>query len=91
MVVFPAHSGRQGHEDALDAPSRFQAEERSAVVNEIELHVATSADFLPLLLLGRVFHADASHKNGDVCADETGADVLHKCEQLVQGGGFIWA
>ena len=43
----PAHARRQRHQDRLGAPAGLQAEDRAAVVDEVELDVAAAPDLLP--------------------------------------------
>ena len=42
-VVAPAHDRRQRHQDSFGAPARLQAEQRAAIVDEVELDVAPAA------------------------------------------------
>ena len=41
-VVAPGHDRRHRHQDALGAPARLQAEQRAAVVDQVELDVAAA-------------------------------------------------
>src|SRR5690606_26589955 len=43
VVVFPAHERRQRHQDRFGASTRLQAEDRPAVVQQVELDVAAAA------------------------------------------------
>ena len=53
VVVVPAHHRRQRHQDRLDAAARLQAEQRAAVVEQVELDVAAAAELLEGPLLAR--------------------------------------
>ncbi|KAG1543551.1 hypothetical protein G6F50_013976 [Rhizopus delemar] len=56
-AVFPAHPRRQAHQDAFAAATALQAEQRTAIVNKVEFHVAATAVQLELafaLAMGRV-------------------------------------
>ena len=47
MIVHPAHQRRQRHQDRFDPARRLEAEDRAAVVDQVELHVAAAAILLP--------------------------------------------
>src|SRR6185295_1222641 len=49
-AVLPARERRQRHQDGLDAAARLQAEQRSAVVEQVELDVAPAPVQLELPL-----------------------------------------
>lgn len=57
VVVLPAGRLREGHEDALDAAARLEAEDGAAVVHQVELGVPAAAHLLPVLFLLRVLVA----------------------------------
>ena len=43
MVVLPSSRFWQRHEDGLDATACFEAEHRSSIVHQVELHVSVAA------------------------------------------------
>src|SRR5207249_9307225 len=42
-VITPLHERGQGHQYRLGAAGRMQAEQRAAIIDEIELHIAAAA------------------------------------------------
>ncbi len=48
--LWPLHLGRQAHQDRLDIAAGLQSEQRAAIVQQVELDVATPADQLVLAI-----------------------------------------
>src|SRR5437762_10147736 len=53
VVIEETHHRRQRHQDRLGAPARLEAEQCTAVVDEVELDVAAAAELLEGALLPR--------------------------------------
>src|SRR6185437_10578475 len=76
----PTHLGRQRHEDRFDMAAGLEAEERAAVIDEIELDIAAAADELktPLLLGPALAHVAAHQRRID--AEKRLADIAGEGE-----------
>ena len=82
----PAHLGRHAHQDGLDIAAGFQAEQRAAVVQEVEFHVAAAADELVVAVRLGPGAAHAAAHDGRVGVQEGKAHVPG--EGKVLGGAF---
>mmetsp|Transcript_48878 Transcript_48878/g.140483 ORF Transcript_48878/g.140483 Transcript_48878/m.140483 type:complete len:308 (-) Transcript_48878:347-1270(-) len=51
IIVFPASSFRQTHEDTLDTSTSLQSKDCSSVVDQVELNITSTSHKLPFLLL----------------------------------------
>src|SRR6266581_3261664 len=83
-VVAPFRGRRQGHQDRLDPPARLQAEQRAAIVDEIELDVAAAAIGLKIPLALAVRHPAAALGNGDVGGQKMIADAAQERKAAVE-------
>src|SRR5207244_3977071 len=84
VVVAPARHRRQRHEDRLDPAAGLEAEERAAVVQQVELHVPPAAELLkgPLALaVGRVLAPPGDRYIG---VEEAGPAVADERERTPQ-------
>ena len=67
MVVYPSGARRQAHKNAFCAAIGFQSENRSPVVDQVELHISAPPDFLPFHLpfpIGNLFSFPDDRKVG---------------------------
>ena len=84
-IVYPAHSGRQRHEDRLDTSNaRLQAEKRAAVEHEVKFDVTSTPVFLKLSLFLRVFGVFSFLDNRDIGLEITVCKRLYKVETLIE-------
>src|SRR5205085_167489 len=81
-IVFPAHARRQRHQNRLHATTGAQAEERAAIVKEIELDVPSSPELLEPLFRRRISLVLASLDDGAIGAQEGVAAVANESEPL---------
>src|SRR5262249_19146916 len=84
VVVPPPRLRRQRHQDRLDAAAGLQAEDRAAVVDEVELDVAAAAVLLELLLRLRIRLVLAAAGDGGVGVEEGVAGATDEGEGLLQ-------
>lgn len=88
--IGPARGTRETHEDTLDTSVRCaQAKASTAIVDEVELHVATPTELLPLLLLWGIGHVLSPLDYGYIGWQERGQTVRDEREEsfLRVGGG----
>src|SRR5262249_56562523 len=83
MVVAPAHDRRQRHEDRLGAAVGLEAEDRPAIVDEVELDVPAAAPQLELALGLAPRLAAPSFDDGEIGRKERIARVAHERERLL--------
>src|SRR5579875_487796 len=81
VVVFPADARRQRHQDRFGASGRFQTEDGTAVVEQIEFDVSSPAVFLKGPLLLRIRFVFASLDDGQICLQKMVAAIAYKLEQ----------
>src|SRR6185312_14067527 len=87
-VVFPAHQGRQGHQDRFGAPAGLQAEVGAPVPDEVEFHVAAAAIELELPFPLAVLRVAALLGDGRVGRQEVVADAAHERERALETLGI---
>ena len=83
VVVLPARGLGERHEDALDAPTRFEAEDGAAVVDQVELDVPAAAHLLPLPLRRREVIVLVLGHGGQVGGDHVVEALLGESEDLI--------
>src|SRR5436190_15697835 len=73
----------QRHEDGLDIPAGLEAEDRAAVIEQVELDIAASPDeLMAALVLGPSAVLALDH-HGRVGGKESAADILGKGKVLL--------
>ena len=87
VTVFPASRERERHQDAFDSSVGRQSKLGAAVVNEVELHVASSTKLLPCLLLRCERQVDATFQNGHVSLEKFRSNVVHEGKARVFTAG----
>src|SRR5262249_52938630 len=90
-VVPPFHDGRKRHQDRLAAAARLQAEQRSPVVHEIELDVASPTIRLEIALALAVRRVPAALDDRQVGREEMIADAANDAEARIEvrGGEIV--
>src|SRR6202034_76947 len=83
-AVLPAHQRRERHEDRLGAVARLEAEERAAVVEEVELDVAPAPVELELSLALAVWGVSAAFDDRQVGGKEGIADAAQQLEAALE-------
>jgi hypothetical protein len=83
-VVTPGDHRRHRHQDALGAAARLQAEQRAAVVHEVELDVAAAPVGLEVALALAVRGVAAAPDDRQVRRQEGVADRAHQREARVE-------
>src|SRR5262249_1342682 len=78
------HHRGERHQDRLRAPARLQAEQRPAIIDEIEFDVATAAVRLEIPLALSVGEAHAALRHGQVGREEMIADALRQPEAALE-------
>src|SRR5712691_8635860 len=83
-VITPLHERGQGHQYRLGAAGRLQAEQRAAIINEIELHVAAAAIGLEIPLALAVRKTFPAPDNGKIGRKKVVADAASKLEARIE-------
>src|SRR5258708_329424 len=83
-VVVPADQRRHGHQDRCGAPARLQAEQRAAVVNQVEFHISAATVELKVALPLAPGHPPAALQNGHVGGKKMIADASREAEGMVE-------
>src|SRR5258706_103970 len=83
-VITPLHERGQGHQYRLGAAGRLQAEQRAAIIDEIELHVAAAAIGLEVSLALAVRNTFAALDDGNIGGNKMVADAASKLEARVE-------
>src|SRR5512146_2455267 len=78
----PAHERREAHEDRVDVTPALQAEERAAVVDQVELDVAAAPAQLRRAIRLRARRGAAPLDDRDVGGEEGRADLLDEVPVL---------
>src|SRR5207244_1854216 len=87
--VLPARPGRHRHQHRLDAPLGLEAEQRAAVVDQVELDVAPAPQALPVALVGPPGLVAVALGNRDPGLREHPADIADQSEQALEVGPLI--
>src|SRR5262245_40375246 len=83
-IVAPADEGRERHEDRFRAAAGLETEERAAVPDQIELHVAAAAVELEIALALAVRHVFAAPQDRQVGGQEMIADAPQQREAALE-------
>src|ERR1700694_812596 len=83
-VVAPPDERRQRHENRLGASVRLQPEQRAAVIDQVELDVASSAVRLEIALALSVRQILAPQQNGFVGVEKTIAHAARQGEAVLE-------
>src|SRR5262245_51587411 len=83
-IVAPADEGRERHEDRFRTAAGLETEERAAVPDEIELHVAAAAIELEVALALAVGSILAAPQDRQVGRQEMIADALEQREAALE-------
>src|SRR5579871_530347 len=78
VTVFVTHARRQRHQYGFDATAGLQAEERAAVIHEIELDVATATVELKLALALAIGRGGTARHDGRVGVEKA---IAHRLQQ----------
>ena len=88
IAVFEAHARRQAHQDRLGAPAGLQAEQRAAVVDQIEFDVAAAAIQLEFALALAVGMSLAALDDRQIGIEKPVADRLRQREAALEAAGI---
>src|SRR6266705_3233731 len=83
-VITPLHERGQGHQYRLGAAGRLQAEQRAAIINEIELHIAAAAIGLEIPLALAVRKTFPALDNRKIGWKKMVADAASKLEARIE-------
>src|SRR6266581_5837620 len=82
-VITPLHERGQGHQYRLSAAGRLQPEQRAAIVDEIELHIAAAAIGLEVTLALAVRKAFPALENGSVSRQKMVAHAARQAQASI--------
>src|SRR5881396_2648059 len=83
-VITPLHERGQGHQYRFGAAGRLQAEQRAAIINEIELDIAAAAIGLEIPLALAVRKTFPALDNGKIGLKKMVADAASKLEARIE-------
>src|SRR5213078_1277299 len=83
-VITPLHERGQGHQYRLSAAGRLQAEQRAAIIDEIELHIAAAAIGLEVSLTLAVRKIFPALDDGKIGREKMIADGASELETRIE-------
>src|ERR1044071_6385107 len=83
MVIHPLHVRWQAHQDTLHTPVGLQPEKRPFVMYQVELYIASAADFLPCPVFFGIWEVLSSFHDRHISAVEAVAYFGHKIIPLL--------